>query len=118
MREINGSLKDLLLKEDVTNETKFQVMVDGENFQVTPTVGKDGISLELTPVSPGGDMILNLSEDELQNLQSSLKTSLDSKFGKYRMKISGDESNSMAKTITFKIPQSSLMEFLKGVMSK
>jgi len=117
MTQINGTLKSLILEGETSGDVKTQTNINGETFQVTLTIGKEGINLELVPTNPTGDMILNLSEDELKSLHDSLKDSLTMKFGKYRMKITGDESNPNNKSLNFTISTDSLVDFIKKIMS-
>lgn len=118
MRQINTSLKALMLEGEGQNESKFQSTIDGETFEINFSMGKDGINLELIPTNPEGNMILNLSEDELRQMQGTLKNSLTTKFSRYRIKMNDGDSNVNAKSLKFSIPTNSLVEFLKGVMNK
>ncbi len=117
MREINGLLKDLLLKEE--NEgLQYKENIQGETFQIDIEMGKDGVSMKLTPVNPEGTMIMNLSEEEIQNLKNSLMTTLQPKFSRYKLELSAEDISGEDKSILINIPVGSFFPFLKQIISR
>lgn len=117
MRQINTSLRALML-EGETGELKYKVSLNGETFQVDLSVNKDGINLGLTPVSPSGDMIYNLSDEEVKTLQNSLMTSLTPKFAKYKLELTSEENRGEDKSVKINIPIGSIFPFIKEILSR
>jgi hypothetical protein len=118
MAYVNKSLRQLMLEEDGNRDLQYKVNLNGETFQVNLDVDKNGINLELVPVSPDGEMIYNLSEEEIKTLQNSLMTSLGPKFAKYKLELNAEDSNSESPSVKMNIPIGSLFPFIKTILSR
>jgi hypothetical protein len=116
MRQINGTLKELLLKEE-GGELQYNQNIGGENFQVDIELDKAGISMILTPVNPEGNMILNLSEEEINTLKNSLMTTLGPKFSRYKLELSAEDIKGDEKQIKISIPAGSIFPFIQKIIS-
>lgn len=112
----NYNLRKLLLEE--SGELNYKTQVEGETFQVDVELDKAGINLSFTPTNPSGDMIYNLSEEEVNNLKNSLMTSLGPKFARYKMELSADNIKGDEKTINMNIPAGSVFPFIKHIISR
>lgn len=110
------SLKQLLNEEN-ESDLQYKITLNGETFQVGLDLDKNGINLELTPVNPEGNMIYNLSEEEIKTLQNSLMTSLGPKFAKHKLELNAEDSNSESPSVKMNIPVGSLFPFIKHVLS-
>ena len=118
MRNINTSLKYLLLREENTGDLEYQLNIGGETFQVALSIDKGGVRLDLTPTNPEGDMILNLSEEEVATLKNSLMNTLQPKFSRYKMEISAEDLKGVDKTISLNIPVGSFFPFIKNIIQR
>lgn len=110
------SLKHLLNEEN-ESDLQYKIKLNGETFQVGLDLDKNGINLELTPVSPDGEMIYNLSEEEVKTLQNSLMTSLGPKFAKYKLELNAEDSSNESPSVKMNIPIGSLFPFIQRVIS-
>lgn len=117
MTHINTSLKQLMLEEDGGDLT-YKVNLNGETFQVGLDIDKNGINLELTPVNPEGNMIYNLSDEEVKTLQNSLMTSIGPKFAKYKLELNAEDSKEGGTSVKMNIPVGSIFPFIKQILSR
>lgn len=117
MRQINGTLKELLLKEE-GGELNYQQNIGGENFQVDIELDKSGIVMVLTPTNPEGDMILNLTEEEVNTLKNSLMTTLGPKFSRFKLELSAEDIKGDEKSIRINIPAGSIFPFIKQIIQR
>jgi len=118
MKKINTSLKSLMNEGEGNNELNYKVNIGGETFQVGVEMDKSGINVELVPVSPDGEMIYNLSEEEIKTLRNTLMTSLSPKFAKYKLELTSEDSNTETPSIKMNIPVGSIFPFLQNIMSR
>lgn len=129
MGNINKTLRGILLKEEnelknPTQENKkpkndkprFVENLGGESFQVDLDLSKKGLELTFVPVNPEGTMILNLSEEELNNLSRNLHYSLSQRFNKVKMQLGEDKPNTEGKAVKLNIPIENLYDFIKFVI--
>ena len=105
-------------EESNGGELNYQLNIGGETFQADLNIDKAGISLNLTPTNPEGDMILNLSEEEVAVLKNSLMNVLQPKFARYKMEISAEEIKGDDKTIKLNIPIGSFFPFIKNLIQQ
>lgn len=112
----NYNLRRLLLEEG--GELNYKTQIGGETFQVDVELDKSGINLSFTPTNPSGDMIYNLTEEEVNTLKNSLMTSLGPKFAKYKMELSAESVKGDEKTINMSIPAGSVFPFIKNIISR
>jgi len=118
MAYVNKSLRELMLEEDGKGELNYQVNLNGETFQVNLDVDKNGINLELVPTNPEGDMIYNLSDEEIKTLQNSLMTSLGPKFAKYKLELNAEDGKEGNTSVKMNIPIGSIFPFIKAILSR
>lgn len=110
------SLKQLLNEEN--GELQYQQNIGGEMFQIDIELDKGGIVMVLTPTSPAGDMILNLTEEEVNTLKNSLMTTLGPKFSRYKLELSAEDIKGDEKSIRINIPAGSIFPFIKNIISR
>jgi hypothetical protein len=122
MRQINGTLKDLLLEQEESKEQntqtkpKFLQNILGENFQIDLDISKKGIEMGITPVNETGDMILNLSQDELDSLVKSLEATLKAKFARAKMTVAAGKAKAEEKAVKFTIPNEDIFKFIQYIV--
>lgn len=117
MTQIKGTLKELLLKEE-GGELQYMQNIGGENFQTDIELDKGGIVMVLTPVNPEGNMILNLTEEEINTLKNSLMTTLGPKFSRYKLELSAEDIKGDEKSIRINIPAGSIFPFIKEIIRR
>jgi hypothetical protein len=111
-----SKIRQNLLEE--TGELNYQTNVDGESFQIDVSLGSNGIDLVFTPTNPEGDMILNLSEEEMATLKNSLMTQLTPKFSRYNLELSADDIKGDNKQIEMSISAGSIFPFIKNIIKR
>ena len=122
MTQINGTLKALLLEQEEGEKTqqnqkpKFFQNILGENFQIDLDISKKGIEMGITPVNETGDMILNLSQDELDSLVKSLETTLKAKFARAKMTVAAGKAKAEEKAVKFTIPNEDIFKFIQYIV--
>lgn len=114
---INNTLKELLLKEDEEG-LNYKANIGGETFDIKVETDKTGINMIFTPVSPNGEMIYNLSEEELNTLKNSLMTTLGPKFAQYKIELTSEDIKENETFVKINIPVGSVYPFLKNIISK
>ena len=119
---INGTLKSLLLEQEEGEKTqqnqkpKFFQNILGENFQIDLDISKKGIEMGITPVNETGDMILNLSQDELDSLVNSLEYTLKAKFSRAKMTVAAGKAKAEEKAVKFTIPNEDIFKFIQYIV--
>jgi len=117
---LKSILSEDLLKED--GELNYTANLGGENFKVTVDVGKNpskkGIKIKFFPSNPEGDMIQNLSPEEVDTLQNSLATALGPKFSKFKLEIDRDVDAPDKSAANFWIPLDSVFTMIRDLVLK
>ena len=110
----------MLESEDSDGTLSYKATLGGEDFQINVDTSKNGVKkgirLEFIPTNQTGEMILNMSEEELETLQNSLITSLGPKFAKYKLELSRDTDSPNKSSCNMWIPLSSLFQFIKDMV--
>jgi hypothetical protein len=119
--QINGTLKSLLLEQEEgekqqTQKPKFLQNILGENFQIDLDISKKGIEMGITPVNETGDMILNLSQEELDTLVKSLEITLKQKFARAKMTVAAGKAKAEEKAVKFTIPNEDIFKFIQYIV--
>lgn len=119
--QINGTLKSLLLEQEggetqKNQKPKFLQNILGENFQIDLDISKKGIEMGITPVNETGDMILNLSQEELDTLVKSLEITLKQKFARAKMTVAAGKAKAEEKAVKFTIPNEDIFKFIQYIV--
>lgn len=111
-----SKIRQTLLEEN--GDLNYQTSVGGESFQIDVALGGNGIDLTFTPTNPEGTMIMNLTEEEMNNLKNSLLTQLTPKFANYNLELRADDIKGDNKQILMSISAGSIFPFIKNIIQR
>ena len=118
MAIVKNSLSELLLQEE--GELNYTATLNNETFKVVVDVNKNptkkGIKLKFYPSNEKGDMIQNLTPEEVDALQNSLATTLGEKFNQYKLEIDRDTDAPDKFAANFQIPLDSVFTFIREIV--
>jgi hypothetical protein len=116
--QLKDFFTEVLLKEE--GELNYNADFGGEKFKVIVDVNKNpskkGIKLKFYPINEQGQIISNLTDEELKSLQNSLATDISPLFSKYGLEIDRDTDAPQKDAINFQIPLDSVFSFIKNVV--
>lgn len=116
--QLKDFFTEVLLKED--GELNYNADFGGEKFKVIVDVNKNpskkGIKIKFYPINEQGQIISNLTDEELKSLQNSLATDISPLFSKYNLEIDRDTDAPQKDAINFQIPLDSVFSFIKDVV--
>lgn len=116
--QLKDFFTEVLLKED--GELNYNADFGGEKFKVIVDVNKNpskkGIKLKFYPINEQGQIISNLTDEELKSLQNSLATDISPLFSKYNLELDRDTDAPQKDAINFQIPLDSIFSFIKDVV--
>lgn len=108
-------LTEELLKEE--GELNYNATIGGENFKVVVDVNKNptkkGIKVKFFPVNENGEVLTNLTPEEVDTLQSSIATAVTKKFVDYGLEFDRDTDAPDKMAANFQIPLDSVFTFIK-----
>jgi hypothetical protein len=113
-------LKDFFINEELLNEEgelNYNATLGGENFKVVVDVNKNptkkGIKVKFFPVNENGEVLTNLTPEEIDTLQSSISTAVSKKFVDYGLEFDRDTDAPDKMAANFQIPLDSVFTFIK-----
>ena len=113
-------LKEFFLGEDLLNEEgelNYNATFNGEKFKVVVDVNKNpskkGIKVKFFPVNENGEVLTNLTPEEVDTLQSSISTAVSKKFVDYGLEFDRDTDAPDKMAANFQIPLDSVFTFIK-----
>jgi hypothetical protein len=113
-------LRDFFLNEELIHEAgelHYNATYGGENFQVVVDVNKNetkkGIKVKFFPVNEAGQILTNLSPEEVDTLQNSIATTISKKFNEYSLEFDRDTDAPDKSAANFQIPLDSVFTFIK-----
>jgi hypothetical protein len=113
-------LRDFFLNEELIHEAgelHYSATYGGENFQVVVDVNKNetkkGIKVKFFPVNEAGQVLTNLSPEEVQTLQNSIATTVSKKFNEYGLEFDRDTDAPDRSAANFQIPLDSVFTFIR-----
>jgi hypothetical protein len=116
--QLKDFFTEVLLKED--GELNYNANFGGEKFKVIVDVNKNpskkGIKIKFYPVNEQGQIISNLTDEELKSLQNSLATEISPLFSKYGLELDRDTDAPQKDAINFQIPLDSIFNFIKTIV--
>ena len=108
-------LNEELLKEE--GELNYNATIGGESFKVVVDVNKNptkkGIKVKFFPVNENGEVLTNLTPEEVDTLQSSISTAVSKKFVDYGLEFDRDTDAPDKMAANFQIPLDSVFTFIK-----
>lgn len=112
--------KDFFLSEELLQEEgelNYNASLGGENFKVVVDVNKNpskkGIKVKFFPVNEEGQMLSNLTPEEIDTLQNSIATTVSRKFNDYGLEFDRDTDAPDKSAANFQIPLDSIFTFIK-----
>jgi hypothetical protein len=116
--QLQDFFTEVLLKEE--GELNYNADFGGEKFKVIVDVNKNpskkGIKLKFYPINEQGQIITNLTDEELKSLQNSLATDVSPLFSKYGLELDRDTDAPQKDAINFQIPLDSIFSFIKNTV--
>jgi len=113
-------LRDFFLNEEFLSEEgelNYNATYGGENFKVVVDVNKNptkkGIKVKFFPVNEVGQVLTNLSPEEVQTLQNSIATTVSKKFNEYGLEFDRDTDAPDKSAANFQIPLDSVFTFIR-----
>lgn len=113
-------LRDFFLNEEFLREEgelNYNATYGGENFKVVVDVNKNptkkGIKVKFFPVNEAGQILTNLSPEEVDTLQNSIATTISKKFNEYSLEFDRDTDAPDKSAANFQIPLDSVFTFIK-----
>lgn len=113
-------LRDFFLNEELLREEgelNYNANIGGENFKVVVDVNKNptkkGIKVKFFPVNENGEVLTNLSPEEVDTLQSSISTAVSKKFVNFGLEFDRDTDAPDKMAANFQIPLDSIFSFIK-----
>jgi hypothetical protein len=116
--QLKDFFTEVLLKEE--GELNYNANFGGEKFNVVVDVNKNptkkGIKIKFYPTNEQGQMVSNLTDEELKSLQNSLATEISPLFSKYGLELDRDTDAPQKDAINFQIPLDSVFSFIKNTV--
>jgi hypothetical protein len=116
--QLKDFFTEVLLKEE--GELNYNANFGGEKFNVVVDVNKNptkkGIKIKFYPTNEQGQIISNLTDEELKSLQNSLATEISPLFSKYGLELDRDTDAPQKDAINFQIPLDSVFSFIKNTV--
>jgi len=116
--QLKDFFTEVLLKEE--GELNYNANFGGEKFNVVVDVNKNptkkGIKIKFYPTNEQGQMVSNLTDEELKSLQNSLATEVSPLFSKYGLELDRDTDAPQKDAINFQIPLDSVFSFIKNTV--
>jgi hypothetical protein len=113
-------LRDFFLNEEFLREEgelNYNATISGESFKVVVDVNKNptkkGIKVKFFPVNENGEVLTNLTPEEIDTLQSSISTAVSKKFVDYGLEFDRDTDAPDKMAANFQIPLDSVFTFIK-----
>ena len=113
-------LRDFFLSEEFLKEEgelNYNATIGGENFKVVVDVNKNptkkGIKVKFFPVNENGEVLTNLTPEEIDTLQSSISTAVSKKFVDYGLEFDRDTDAPDKNAANFQIPLDSIFTFIR-----
>ena len=113
-------LRDFFLSEEFLKEEgelNYNATIGGESFKVVVDVNKNptkkGIKVKFFPVNENGEVLTNLTPEEVDTLQSSISTAVSKKFVDYGLEFDRDTDAPDKMADNFQIPLDSVFTFIK-----
>jgi hypothetical protein len=113
-------LRDFFLNEEFLNEEgelNYNASYGGENFKVVVDVNKNptkkGIKVKFFPVNEAGQVLTNLSPEEVDTLQNSIATTISKKFNEFGLEFDRDNDAPDKSAANFQIPLDSVFTFIR-----
>ncbi len=113
-------LRDFFLNEEFLSEEgelNYNATYGGENFKVVVDVNKNptkkGIKVKFFPVNEAGQVLTNLSPEEVDTLQNSIATTISKKFNEYGLEFDRDTDAPDKSAANFQIPLDSVFTFIR-----
>lgn len=113
-------LRDFFLNEEFLNEAgelNYNATYGGENFKVVVDVNKNptkkGIKVKFFPVNEAGQVLTNLTPEEVQTLQNSIATTVSKKFNEFGLEFDRDTDAPDKSAANFQIPLDSIFTFIR-----
>lgn len=113
-------LRDFFLNEEFLREEgelNYNATYGGENFKVVVDVNKNptkkGIKVKFFPVNEAGQVLTNLSPEEVDTLQNSIATTISKKFNDYGLEFDRDTDAPDKSAANFQIPLDSVFTFIR-----
>jgi hypothetical protein len=113
-------LRDFFLNEEFLSEEgelNYNATYGGENFKVVVDVNKNptkkGIKVKFFPVNEAGQVLTNLSPEEVQTLQNSIATTVSKKFNEFGLEFDRDTDAPDKSAANFQIPLDSVFTFIR-----
>jgi len=113
-------LRDFFLKEEFLREEgelNYEATFGGEKFRVVVDVNKNptkkGIKVKFFPVNENGELLTNLSPEEVDTLQNSIATTISKKFNEYGLEFDRDTDAPDKSAANFQIPLDSVFTFIR-----
>lgn len=112
--------KDFFINEELLQEEgelNYNATYGGENFKVVVDVNKNptkkGIKVKFFPVNETGQVLTNLSPEEVDTLQNSIATTISKKFNEYGLEFDRDTDAPDKSAANFQIPLDSVFTFIR-----
>jgi hypothetical protein len=113
-------LRDFFLSEEFLKEEgelNYEATYGGEKFRVVVDVNKNptkkGIKVKFFPVNENGELLANLSPEEVDTLQNSIATTISKKFNEYGLEFDRDTDAPDKSAANFQIPLDSIFTFIR-----
>ena len=113
-------LRDFFLNEELLREEgelNYNATYGGENFKVVVDVNKNptkkGIKVKFFPTNEAGQVLTNLSPEEIDTLQNSIATTVSKKFNEYGLEFDRDTDAPDKGAANFQIPLDSVFTFIR-----
>jgi hypothetical protein len=120
MNNMEFKLRDFFLNEEFLKEEgelNYNATIGGESFKVVVDVNKNptkkGIKVKFFPVNENGEVLTNLTPEEVDTLQSSISTAVSKKFVDYGLEFDRDTDAPDKMAANFQIPLDSVFTFIK-----
>lgn len=112
--------KDFFINEELLQEEgelNYNATYGGENFKVVVDVNKNptkkGIKVKFFPVNEAGQVLTNLTPEEVDTLQNSIATTVSKKFNEFGLEFDRDTDAPDKSAANFQIPLDSVFTFIR-----
>ena len=113
-------LRDFFLNEEFLREEgelNYNATISGESFKVVVDVNKNptkkGIKVKFFPVNEAGQVLTNLTPEEVDTLQNSIATTVSKKFNEFSLEFDRDTDAPDKSAANFQIPLDSVFTFIR-----